>query len=169
VVDTTVTNERTDDMTMRRGIGPVGTALRVATGVGLLYLAVGAGGPSDSGVDWYDPVIGFVALPAISVLLGLAARRFADRPVHFNGPLGVATNLVVIVALVSNPYTGGGATLFYGATLLVAAWRGQAGCEATVLPNLILGRDDQIGCPPFSPIDAVEDHLRRRHATAAAR
>ena len=156
-------------MTRRRGIGPVGTALRVVTGLGLLYLAVGAGGPSDWDVEWYDPAIGFVALPAIALLLGLAARRFAGRPVRFTGPLGVATNVVVIVALASNPYTGGGAALFYGATLLVAAWRGQAGCEATVLPNLILGRDDQIGCPTFSPIDAAEAHLRPRHATAAAR
>ena len=156
-------------MTKRRGIGPVGTALRVVTGLGLLFLAVGAGGPSDWGVEWYDPVIGFVALPATTVLLGLAARRFAGRPVHFTGPLGVATNVIVIVALVSDPYTGGGATLFYGAMLLLAAWRGQAGCEVTVLPNLVLGRDDQIGCPTFSPIDAAEAHRRRRHVTAAAR
>ena len=155
--------------TKRRGIGPVGTALRVATGLGLLYLAIGAGGPSTWGVEWYDPVIGFVGLPALTLLLGLAARRFAERPVHFDGPLGTALNVIVIVALVANPYTGGGATLFYGATLLVAAWRGQAGCEVTVLPNLILGRDDQIGCPTLSPIDAAEAHLRRRHATAAVR
>ena len=156
-------------MTEKRGIGPVGTALRVVTGVGLFYLAVGPGESSGWGVEWYEPVVGFVALPAIAVLLGLAARRFAGRPVRFNGPLGVATNLIVIVALASNPYTGGGAALFYGATLFVGAWRGQAGCEATVLPNVIFGRDDQIGCPTFSPVDAVEDHLRRRHATAAAR
>jgi hypothetical protein len=156
-------------MTKRRGIGPIGTALRIVAGVGLFYLALGAGGPSGSGLQWYDPVLGFVALPAVTLLLGLAASRFAGRPVHFNGPLGVATNLIVIIVLVSNPYTGGGATLFYGAALLAAAWRGQAGCEVTVLPNLVLGRDDQIGCPPFSPVDVVEDHLRRRHATAAAR
>jgi hypothetical protein len=49
-----------------------------------------------------------------------------------------------------------GAALFYGATLLVAAWWGQLGCEATVLSNSILGRDDQIGCPVFSPIDEAE-------------
>ena len=153
----------------RRGIGPVGTALRIGGGLGLLYLAVGAGGPSAWSLEWHDPAIGFVALPAITVLLGLAARRVAGQPVRFDGPLGVALNAGVIVALVANPYTGGGATLFYGATLLVAAWRGQAGCETTVLPNLILGRDDQIGCPTLSPIDAAEAHLRRRHATAAAR
>jgi hypothetical protein len=151
----------TYEMTAKtRGIGPVGTAVRVAGGLGLLYLAVGAGGPSAWGVEWYDPVIGFVALPAITVLLGLAARRFAGQPVRLDGALGTALNVVVIVALVANPYTGGGAILFYGATLLVAAWRGQAGCEATVLPNLILGRDDQIGCPTLSPIDAVEAQLR---------
>jgi hypothetical protein len=156
-------------MTEKRGIGPVGTALRVVTGMGLFYLAVGAGGPSGWGLEWYDTLVGLVALPAIALLSGLAARRVAGRPVHFNGPLGVATNLIMIVALVSNPYTGGGALLFYGVALLVAAWRGQAGCEATVLPNLVLRRDDQIGCPTFSPVDAIEHHLRRRHATAAAR
>jgi hypothetical protein len=169
MVVTTVTNARTHEMTeQRREIGPVGTAVRVAGGLGLVYLAVGADAPSDWGVEWYDPVIGFVALPAITVVLGLAARRFAGQPVRFDGPVGVALNVIVIVALVANPYTGGGATLFYGATLLVAAWRGQAGCEVTALPNLILGRDDQIGCPTFSPVDAAEAHLRRRHATAAA-
>ena len=156
-------------MTTRRGIGPVGTALRVVTGVGLFYLAVGPGESSGWGVEWYEPVVGFVALPAIALLLGLAARRFAGRPVRFTGPLGVATNLMVIVALVSNPYTAGGAALFYGATLFVAAWRGQPGCEATVLPNLVLGRDDQIGCPTLSPVDAIEAHLRRGRAKAATR
>jgi len=108
-------------------------------------------------------------LPAIVLAMGLAARRWAAGPVRFTGPAGIALNLAVIVALVSNPYMGGGATLFYGGTMLVAAWRGQRGCEATVIPNLILGRDDQIGCPTFAPIDELETHLRRRNATAAAR
>jgi hypothetical protein len=38
-----------------------------------------------------------------------------------------------------------------------------------VLPNLILRRDDQIGCPTFAPIDEVEAHVRQRRAPAAAR
>jgi hypothetical protein len=33
----------------------------------------------------------------------------------------------------------------------------------------VLGRDDQIGCPTFAPIDEVEAHLRRRAAIADAR
>lgn len=53
-------------------------------------------------------------------------------------------------------------------TLLIAAWRGQAGCEATVISNLVLGRDDQIGCPTLTPIDAAEAHLWHRAAIADA-
>ena len=146
--------------TTRCDIGPVGTAARVVLGIGLLYLAGGASVAS-WGVLWYDPLVGFVALPAVAIGLGLAARRYADGPVRLTGALGVGLNIAVIAALVSNPYTGGGATLFYGATLLIAAWRGQAGCEATVISNWVLGRDDQIGCPTLTPIDAVEAHLRR--------
>jgi hypothetical protein len=145
----------------KRRIGPRGTTLRVVVGLGLLYLA-------GWGIEWYDPLVGLIALPAIALAMGLAARRYADAPVRFDGPLGIALNCAVIVALVVNPYTGGGATLFYGATLLVAAWWGQPGCEATVLPNLILRRDDQIGCPTFSPIDAAESRLRGKRATATA-
>ena len=118
------------------------------------------------GVEPHDLLVGLVALPAISLSLGLAARRYSAKPVRFDGPLGIAVNCAVIVALIASEYTGSGATLFYGATLLVAAWRGLPGCEATALPNLVLHRDDQIGCPTFSPIDEAESRLRRKRATA---
>jgi hypothetical protein len=55
-----------------------------------------------------------------------------------------------------NPYTSGGATLFYATTMLLAAWRGQPGCEITVISNAVLQRDDQVGCPVFFLIDAAE-------------
>jgi hypothetical protein len=151
-----------------RGIGPVGTAARLLAGLGLLYIAGGANGLS-WGAEWQDAIVGLIALPALVVALGLAARRYARGPVDITGPLGIALNLAVIVALIANDHTGGGATIFYGTMMLIAAWRGQAGCEGTVVSNWILGRDDQIGCPTFTPIDEVEAHLRRRHATAAAR
>jgi hypothetical protein len=119
----------------------VGTALRVVFGLGLLYLAGGANGLA-WGVEWYDPVVGLIALPAIMVALGLAAGRYADGPLRFTGLLGIAVNVAVIAVLIANPYTGGGAALFYG-------------------------RDDQVGCPTLTPIDEVEA-LRRKHATATA-
>lgn len=149
----------------RRDIGPIGTAARVFTGLALLYVAGGASLAS-WGIEPQDAVIGLIVLPALMVALGLAARRYAHGPLRFTGPLGIAVNLAVIVALIANEFTGGGATIFYGTTMLIAAWRGQAGCESTVISNWLLGRDDQIGCPPFTPIDEVEAHVRRGRAAA---
>ena len=154
--------------TTKRKIGPVGTTVRVLAGLGLLYLAGGASIAS-WGIEPQDAVIGLIALPALAVGLGLLARRYAHGPIHLTGPLGIGINLTVIAALVGNDFTGGGATIFYGVTLLIAAWLGQAGCEATVISNLALGRDDQIGCPTLTPIDAAEAHLRGRPAITQAR
>ena len=152
---------------MRR-IGTIGTASRVLVGLGLLYLALADG--LAWGLAWHEALLGLVAFPAAMVALGLAARRFAGRPVHFMGPLGLALNTAVIVALFVNEYTFDAAALFYGTTMFVAAWRAQPGCEATVLSNWILRRDDQIGCPTFAPIDEAEARLRarrRRHGAQA--
>jgi hypothetical protein len=151
-----------------RAIGPVGTAVRAVGGLGLIYLAGAVDGlPWD--VEWYDPIVGLVVLPAIMIAVGLAARRYARGAVRFTGPVGTAVNLAVIVPLVSADYTSGGTVLFYGATMLAAAWLGQPGCEATVVSNLVLGRNDQIGCPPLAPIDEVEARLRRRGMTGSTR
>jgi hypothetical protein len=152
-------------MKARREIGPVGTAARIVVGLLAIYIASGSTFPFEP----EDAVIGLIVLPALAVALGLLARRYAHGPIKFTGPLGIALNLAVIVALIANPYTGGGATIFYGTTMLIAAWRGQAGCEGTVISNWILGRNDQIGCPTFAPIDEVEAHVRRRAAMADAR
>jgi hypothetical protein len=149
-----------------RAIGPVGTASRALVGLFLLYMALIDGPPFADGfawgLKWYDAVLGLVVLPAIMVSAGLAARRYADGPLRYMGPLAIALNLIVGLALLSNQYTGGGATLFIGTAMLIAAWRGQAGCEGTVLSNTLLGRDDQIGCPLFSPIDTAEAEIRSR-------
>jgi hypothetical protein len=147
----------------RRDIGPVGTVTRVLTGLALLYTADGASIGS-WGIETEDAAIGLIALPALMIAVGLLARRYADGPIRFTGPLGIALNLTVIAALIANGYTGGGATIFYGTTLLIAAFRGQPGCEGTVISNWILGRDDQIGCPTFTPIDELEAHIRRQRA-----
>jgi hypothetical protein len=147
-----------------RSIGPVGTALRIMVGLVLVYVAGGASGLDWDG-EWYDAAGGLVTLPALTVAAGLVARRYTARPLRFAGPLATTINCGVIIALVLNPYTGGAVTLFYAATLLVGGWRGQAGCEGTVISNWVLGRDHQVGCPIFSPIDQVEARVRRRRIT----
>jgi hypothetical protein len=148
-----------------RRIGPIGTMTRLVAAAGLFYLALFDG--TSWGLDWYDAAVGLGVLPAAVIAFGLAARRYASGPVRFTGSAGTTANCLLIVALAVNPYTAGGAALFYGATLLVAAWRGQPGCEATVVSNVILGRDDQIGCPIFSPIDEAETRLDARRSVRA--
>ena len=143
-----------------RRIGPIGTTTRLLAAAGLLYLAFFDG--TSWGLEWYDAAVGLGALPAAVIAFGLHARRYASGPVRFTGSAGTTANCLVLVALAVDPYTASGAALFYGATLLIAAWRAQPGCEATVLSNLILGRDDQLGCPIFSPVDEAEARLKRR-------
>jgi hypothetical protein len=48
------------------------------------------------------------------------------------------------------------ALIFYGTTMLVAAGRGHPGCEVLAISNWVLGRDDQVGCLLFEPIDRRE-------------
>ena len=107
-------------------------------------------------------LLGLVLLPGLMLTIALVARHRGTGPIRFTGATGTMFNCAVIVALLANPYTAEGAALFYGVTLLAAAWRGQPGCEATVISNWILRRDDQIGCPTFSPIDHAEGRRASR-------
>jgi hypothetical protein len=145
-----------------RRIGPIGTTTRLVGAAGLLYLAFFDG--ASWGLEWYDLAVGLGVLPAAMIAFGLGARRYASGPARLTGSAGTTANCLVLIALAVNPYTAGGAALFYGATLLVAAWRGQPGCEGTVVSNVILGRDEQLGCPVFSPIDEAEARLKARRS-----
>lgn len=153
-----------------RRIGPIGTVIRVLAGLALLTLAY-LNKPAGlvGGLQLHDLLLGLIALPATSIAAGLLARRFLDGPLRFSGATGTAVNLGVLAVLFAIHYTAGAAALFYGATLLVAAWLGQAGCEFTVLSNACLRRNDEIGCPLLTPIDALELRHRRGRRTPACR
>lgn len=145
-----------------RRIGPIGTTGRICGGAALLALAV-ADRPYGAllGLQIHDLALGLVVFPAVMTAIGLIGRRSARGPLRFTGPAGLTANTAVIVALFLTPYTAGAAALFYGTSLLIAASRALPGCEATVISNLLLRRDDQIGCPTFTPIDALEARSRR--------
>jgi hypothetical protein len=151
----------------RRRIGPIGTASRLLVGLALLYLGLADG--ASWGLAPHEAILGLVAFPAGMVTLGLSARLLGVGPIRFDGPGGIAANTAVIAGLLVFDYTASAAALFYGTTLLLAAWRAQPGCEATVLSNWILGRDDQIGCPTFTPIDNAEARQRDRRRQLEAR
>src|ERR687891_1048493 len=153
----------------KRRIGPIGTASRVLAGFALLYLAVSDGGRLSWDLRWHEVALGLGLLPAVLLGVGLAASRFGSGPVRFTGPLALAVNAALGVALFANEYTAGGAALFVGTTLVVAAWRAQPGCELTVLSNSILRRDDQIGCFVFTPIDELERRVTARTHQRRAR
>ncbi len=75
--------------------------------------------------------------------------------------MGHALNLAVMIPLLWLPATAGAALLFVGASMLVAAARRSGGCEVTAISNVVLNRDDQVGCPLFAPLDAAEARLKR--------
>lgn len=133
------------------GIGPVGVAARIAVGLVFVTAALWWRDPS-----WGDVVVGFVALPAAAVgLLGWRARRHPDR-LEAISPAAHCLNVVLFMPLFFIPATAGGAFLFYGMSMFVAAFRRSGGCEVTAIANAVLDRDDQVGCVLFGPLDAAE-------------
>ena len=141
-----------------RAIGPLGTLARVAVAAGLLGLAFG----DDRGPTWGAALWGLVAFPAALLLGQRLWARFSTAPLRATGPVGHAANLAIIAALFllpSPPDVRDGAALFYAASMVVAAWRGYAGCEVLAIANWLLRRDDQVGCVVFAPLDVLEARL----------
>jgi hypothetical protein len=145
-----------------RAIGPWGSGARVILGV----VFVGSVLHGHWARGWHPAawLLGLVAFPAV-VLFGQWwwARRRYPVPLRATGPIGHVVNLGVFLALYLTWWyapaldvTSDAALLFYGASMLVAAVRGDAGCEVLAVSNWLLRRDDQIGCAPFWPLDAVE-------------
>ncbi len=138
-------------------IGPVGTITRVVLGSALVYMAM-----TDDGrffewqtYAWYV-LVGVVGFPSVMVIAGLATAAILNRPLRLVGPGGLVLNAALIFILLVNRHSHDAALLFYGVSFPIAAWRGVPGCEMTVISNMILDRDDQIGCPVMAPVDALE-------------
>ena len=134
-----------------RAVGPWGTVARVLVGSTLVVLALAYW---DAG--WLDLLIGLVALPAVATLI-MALRARSASPLR----LGAAGHLVTLAHIgVTVSIVPDAAALFYGSTALVAALHGSRGCEITAVANWLRSRDDQIGCPIFTPFDQLDAHAR---------
>lgn len=146
-------------------IGPVGTLARAGVGLAFVGLALFWRDPV-----WLDAVLGLVIAPALVLgAMSWRARR-SPQPLRATGPVGHAANLAIVIPLFAVPATAGAAFLFYGASMLLAAARRNGGCEVTAFSNAALGRDDQVGCALFAPVDLAEDGFaarRRRPSTVA--
>lgn len=131
-----------------RQIGPIGTAARVCVGAGLLIFGI-ANEPS-----LFELLAGFVLLPAAEMAILIVVRPPSSGPFRLYGAVGYAVNFGtagLLLAIWTTP-----ALLFYGASIVLAVLKGYAGCEILALSNLLRGRDDQLACTIFSPIDALE-------------
>jgi hypothetical protein len=108
-------------------------------------------------------LLGLLILAATVFLV--QAWRARRRPAALRAvrPVWHAVTVAVLLALYLTwwyaPAVGelsDAALLFYGASMLLAAARGYAGCEVVAISNWLLGRDDRMGCAAFWPFDAWE-------------
>jgi hypothetical protein len=150
----TNTNLRT---TRQRQIGPFGTSVRIV--IGALLVGSVVQGHLARGFHLSAWVLGLLGFPAVLVGLQWLRARRAPTRLEATGPVGHALNLAVFLALYLAEPTSDAALIFYGASMWLAALRGYAGCEVLAVSNWLLGRDDQVGCALFWPVDQLE---RRR-------
>jgi hypothetical protein len=146
-----------------RDIGPIGTAARLLVGLLLVGLIV-YGQLTTSGhlapVTW---VLGLLGFPAL--VLAWHFWRIRRNPARFSdsSPLSFILSLALPLAfyltgwyLPALGFTSDATLIFVGSSLLLAAFRGSAGCEFLALSNWLLRRSDQIACAIFTPIDSLE-------------
>ena len=112
------------------------------------------------GIDWWELPLGLVAVPLI-VTLGHAAlvRRYPDALREID-QLGACATAVLVAPFLIVPYTSDATWLWLGASMLVAAARGYAGCEVLAISSWLLRRDDTVGCLLIAPIDQAEAGVR---------
>lgn len=156
----------------RRAIGPLGTAARGAVGSWLLIDVASGSVPGTTDVGSW--ALGLIGLPAV-VVAAVWARSRRAAPIRASGPMGHVVNLLLFLALYFTFWyapalsvTSDAALVYYGASMILAAVRGDAGCEVVSVSNWLLRRDDQVGCALFLPIDRAErgnvDHAARSEA-----
>ena len=149
----------------RRAIGRWGTLARLTVGAALVGdVAFGHWARGFHPAAWILGVIGF---PAILLAAQWLRTRRGRPPLRATGPAGQLLNAAVFLALYLTPFyapplsvTSDAALLFYGASMLLAAARGYAGCEVLAFTNWVLRRNDQVGCLLFASIDHAEHQGR---------
>ena len=145
---------------MKRQIGIIGTTARVVIGTWLAgsvvygHLVRGPFRP----LPW---ILGLVVFPAIFLTWQWARVRRNPSKLEVNGPIASTINVAIFFYFLlwtpsSLTFMRDGVLIFYGVSMLLAAIRGYAGCEALAISNWLLKRDDQLGCLFFSPIDYAE-------------
>ena len=157
----------------RRQIGPIGTTARVVIGAPLFVFGALGGkfifihGHPQLGLNAAALIIGLIAFPVVLFAWQWARFRRDPSRLEATGPVATTVNILAFAVLIGISYVpaisyiGYAAFVFYGASMLLAAVRGYAGCEVLAVSNWLLRRDDQIGCLVLSPIDQLERRYRQ--------
>ncbi|HLZ20639.1 MAG TPA: hypothetical protein VKQ30_00750 [Ktedonobacterales bacterium] len=161
-------NERATDQTGRlRRIGSIGTAARVVLGLVLLGSVIR--GERLAGFEPASWALALLGFPAVLMAWQWVRTRHKVARFQATGPVGYALNAVIFLALYLTPlyapalaFTSDATLIFYGASMLLAALRGYAGCEVLAVSNWLLRRDDQVGCVVFAPLDHLEHRRSKR-------
>ena len=118
-------------------------------------------------LNWAALAIGLLGFPAVLITWQWMRLRRDQTRLEATGPVATAINIIgfaILIAISFVPaisYVGYAAFVFYGASMLLAAISGYAGCEVLAVSNWLLHRDDQIGCLVLSPLDQLEHRLRQ--------
>jgi len=148
---------------LHRDIGPIGTAARLVVGLLLVGLIVYGQLSSSRHLTPITWVLGLLGFPAL--VLAWHFWRIRCNPARFSdtSALSFVLSLALPVALYLTGwlvpplwFTSDATLIFAGSSLLLAALRGEAGCEFLALSNWLLRRSDQMACAIFTPIDSLE-------------
>lgn len=120
--------------------------------------------PALGAYDTGELIFGLLVLPVVVVIAMYWRARRNPAPARTTGLLGHG----LLLALFLTPWyapsmraTSDGLLVYLGVAMLLAAARGDPGCEVMAVPNWFLRRQDRVGCLVNSPVDRLE---RRRSA-----
>jgi hypothetical protein len=125
-------------------------------------VAIAAGTIVLDGIHLWDVFAAVTALPLVAVAASAgvahAYHRRSTDPTIKARIVATATVLGAVIAggtalTFVSPVDGGAIYLFVGLSMIVAAVRGDPGCEVLSISNAILRRHDAIWCPVFAPFD----------------
>ncbi len=143
---------------MARKLGASGSIARAVVGTAVVALTIGL-----DGLRLWAVAAAVTVLPLGVVVASVGVQRGFDRLSVDSTQLRarIGASAIVLGALVVigttltfvSPVDAGALYLFVGSSMIVAAVRGDAGCEVLSIPNAILRRRDTLWCPVFAAFD----------------
>ncbi len=142
---------------------PIGRLLRGLLGVLCLYL-VATNIQSLNRIAIFEAVGTAAGFITFYVILQSLILRFPERIKPWVGAIRMAILPAALVFVLGNGAVMLGAFFFFGVSLVLAAVRGDPGCEVMSIPSMLWRRHTQLLCPIFSPLDTLERKIYTRIA-----